>query len=117
MIRNFQLGVTTREQSLINSDDPLDLVGLSGELTLLKNCLVSWVGELQRLELPASQFPVMVDKNPALPLLNAIKYRKRTIDEYDAMIRKCDKLLSQVSMTFQMVCSSLILCNYAYKKC
>jgi hypothetical protein len=91
-------------------DDPRDLVGLAGEVTLLRNGLVSWAREMERFgERTRGDFDfdfgaaVVVDADGGEQSSFAKEYLERTGDEYAAMVRKCEGLLGQVSMAFQMV--------------
>lgn len=109
LIKNFQLNVTSAAAAKVlpgpaHEDDPRDLVGLCAEVTSLRNGLVSWTREIERFGARAvGDFGATVGGNPGLPLLDAREYLERTADEYGAMVRKCEGLLGQVSMTFQMV--------------
>ncbi|KAK0715322.1 hypothetical protein B0H67DRAFT_537688 [Lasiosphaeris hirsuta] len=111
LIENFQLNAVTAAAKLsrpVHEDDPRDLVGLAAEMTLLRNGLVSWAKELERLKGKAiNDFETAVGGDPKLPLLNPGEYLDRTVDEYETMVRRCEGMLSQVSMTFQMETSSI----------
>ena len=70
---------------------------------MLRNGLVSWARELER-----SKAKAVVDFGSSagsgkLPLLDPGEYLEREVDEYQMMVRRCEGMLEQVSMTFQMV--------------
>jgi len=126
-MKNFQLEVvpaaarssakpkSSRFSRPVSEDDPRDLVGLAAEMRLLRNGLVSWARELERFGgkvVARGEFPTRVSvkanvngvgNDKEYPLLDAGDYLDRTVDEYAAMVRRCDGMLEQVSMTFQMV--------------
>lgn len=107
LIKNFQLNAATAAAKMsrpVHEDDPRDLVGLGAEMTLLRNGLVSWARELERLKGKAVvDFASSVAGSGKFPLLNAGEYLDREVDEYQMMVSRCEGMLSQVSMTFQMV--------------
>jgi hypothetical protein len=114
MVENFHSSAARLpDHHPAREDDPRDLVGLAGEVTLLRNGLVSWAREMERFgERTRGDFDfgagVVVDADggehrPSLGLVDAKEYLERTGDEYAAMVRKCEGLLGQVSMAFQMV--------------
>jgi hypothetical protein len=80
------------------------LVGFAAEMRLLRNGLVSWAREVERFRAKAAgEFPRCVKGDEKYPLLDAAEYLDRTVDEYAAMVRRCEGMLEQASMTFQMV--------------
>lgn len=107
LIRNFQLNAATAAAKMprpVHEDDPRDLVGLGAEMTLLRNGLVSWARQLERLKGKAVvDFASSVGGSGKMPLLDAAEYLDREVDEYQIMVSRCEGMLSQVSMTFQMV--------------
>jgi hypothetical protein len=107
LIKNFQLDAATAAGKMlrpVHEDDPRDLVGLGAEMTLLRNGLVSWARELERLKDKAvKDFANSVGGSEKVPLLDPGEYLDREVDEYQMMVRRCEGMLSQVSMTFQMV--------------
>ncbi|KAK0610882.1 hypothetical protein B0T14DRAFT_607077 [Immersiella caudata] len=115
LIKNFQDEAAVAGKSgssiarRVQEDDPRDLVGLAGEMRLLRNGLVSWARELARFREKAggNEFPRCVGGDGKLPLLDVGEYLDRTVDEYEAMVRRCEGMLEQVSMTFQMETSSI----------
>ncbi|KAK4447296.1 hypothetical protein QBC34DRAFT_496178 [Podospora aff. communis PSN243] len=111
LIKNFQRNAATAPAKMkrpVHEDDPRDLVGLAAEMRLLRNGLVSWARELGRFrERLGGDFERCVGGDEKLPLLDAGEYLDRTVDEYEAMVRKCEGMLEQVSMTFQMETSSI----------
>ncbi|KAK0648507.1 hypothetical protein B0T16DRAFT_408321 [Cercophora newfieldiana] len=115
-IKNFSSEIAAAASSKSKSkisrpileDDPQNLVGKAGEMRLLTNGLVSWAREMERFkEKVAREFPSCVGKDEKFPLLDAGEYLDRTVDEYGAMVRRCEGMLEQVSMTFQMETSSI----------
>lgn len=107
LIKNFQLNAATAAAKMsrpVHEDDPRDLVGLAAEMTLLRNGLVSWARELERFKAKAVvDFGSSAGGGGKLPLLDAGEYLEREVDEYQMMVRRCEGMLEQVSMTFQMV--------------
>jgi len=122
LIKNFQIdaaaaATSARVQDPVPEDDPRDLVGLAAKMTMVRNGLVSWAKELERfrarvggefgremvLRVAAAQHGGGGEGEVRMPLLDAGEYLDRTVDEYAAMVRRCEGMLEQVSMTFQMV--------------
>ncbi|KAK4246021.1 hypothetical protein C7999DRAFT_15813, partial [Corynascus novoguineensis] len=112
LVRNFGLSSGSNANSIAgHEDDPRDLIGLAADVTLLRNGLTSWVRAMQRFrERAAGDFCWTAsggekdkDEGQSLPLLDLEEFLEQTEDEYAAMVRKCDGLLGQVSMAFQMV--------------
>ena len=113
LIENFRIDVQAAEARLsrrVHEDDPQNLVGVAAEMRLLRNALVSWGREMGRFGASLGEggkargdFAREVDGDKRFPLLDAGEYLERTVDEYAAVVRKCEGMLEQVSMTFQMV--------------
>jgi len=112
LVRNFGLSSGSNANNIAgHEDDPRDLIGLAADVTLLRNGLTSWVRAMQRFrERAAEDFCWTAsggeeerDEGQFLPLLSLEESLEQTEDEYGAMVRKCEGLLGQVSMAFQMV--------------
>lgn len=112
LVQSFRLGLKMAEPSILNEDDPKDLVGFSVEVDLLRNSLSSWTTELRRLRKCTGDFPKHTEGPIQCPLQDAEDYLERLIDEYNAKVRQCEALLSQISMTFQMVSRDLDSTHY-----
>ncbi len=94
LVRNFSLGHGKKHG---HADDPRDLVGLAADMTGLRNGLVGWKREVERFR------ERMGKLRGGLGREEEREYLKRTADEYGSMVRRCEGLLGQVGMAFQMV--------------
>jgi hypothetical protein len=83
-------------------DDPRDLVGLAADMRMLRNGLEAWKGEMERFRKRVDGEGDFVT-GKGMRMLDAGEYLERTVDEYSSMVRMCEGMLEQVSMTFQMV--------------
>lgn len=81
-------------------------MGLAVEMTALKNGLASWAKELERFREHAVEGfadHVRPERGKRAQPVNAAEYLRRTVDEYHAMVRKCEGMKEGVDMAFMMV--------------